>query len=51
MMVAPEQRNQIDFIHASCSKWPQKRILKLFQNGDINIFFVTEVVGMVRELI
>jgi len=49
--VVPEQRNQIDFIHASRSKWPQKRILELFQKGDINILFATEVVGMVRELI
>lgn len=49
--VAPEQRSQVDFIHASRSKWPQTRILELFQNGDINILFATEVVGMVCELI
>ena len=49
--VPPERRKQIDFIHASRSKWPQKRILELFQSGDVNILFATEVVGMVCELI
>lgn len=49
--VAPEQRGQIDFIHASRSKFPQKRVLELFQKGEINILFATEVVGMVRTLI
>ena len=44
---SPEQRRQIDFVHAGRSKWPQKRILEMFQNGDINILFATEVVGMV----
>jgi superfamily II DNA helicase RecQ len=45
--VALEQRSQIDFIHASRSLWPQRRILELFQNGKIHILFATEVVGMV----
>ncbi|KAF9791032.1 P-loop containing nucleoside triphosphate hydrolase protein, partial [Thelephora terrestris] len=48
--VAPDQRDQIDFLHASRSKWPQKRILELFQKGDINILFATEVVGMGTDL-
>ena len=49
--VTPEQQSQIDFVHASRSKWPQRRILELFQEGEINILFATEVVGMVRVLI
>ena len=49
--VAHEQRSQIDFIHASRSKWPQKQVLELFQNGEINVLFATEVVGMVCLLI
>jgi len=49
--VTEEQKTQIDFIHAGRSKWPQKRILELFQCGDINILFATEVVGMVSALI
>ena len=48
--VTPGQKNQIDFIHASRSKSPQKKILELFQKGEINILFATEVVGMVRTL-
>ena len=48
--VISEQWGQIDFIHASRSKWPQRRILELFQNGEINILFATEVVGMVCAL-
>lgn len=45
--VSPERRREIDFIHAGRSKWPQKMVLEMFQNGDVNILFATEVVGMV----
>ena len=49
--LVPEKSSQIDFIHAGRCSGPQKRVLREFQAGEINVLFTTEVVGMVIALI
>jgi len=43
-----EKSSQIDFIDSGRCPSPQKRVLKQFQAGKINILCATEVVGMVN---
>lgn len=46
----PEKSSQIDFIHSGRCSGPQKRVLRQFQAGEINILCATEVVGMVGQI-
>lgn len=45
--LVPEKSSQIDFIHSGRCHNPQKRVLREFQAGTINVLCATEVVGMV----
>ncbi|KAF9787415.1 P-loop containing nucleoside triphosphate hydrolase protein [Thelephora terrestris] len=48
--LVPTKQSQIDFVHSSRCSGPQKRVLKQFQAGEINILCATEVVGMGTDL-